>query len=248
MSLRKTPTRTPALLAANRANARKCTGPRTPEGKIRVALNALRHGLKARSSFSILAKSRRAREEFTGLYEALYAALLPGTEGIGILKRTVLHVWAMKQEAMRWAASPTEREEWFTQTGGVCPAPSQLLIRRTGWKVRVSVWVRWGRGRGGRRWWQTGPDWKKRQGRLHVVVTVTASTGHPLFGCFRWEDVGIAPRLAFQTKPERVRKQKGSENVIGPIKDSPRRRSSCRTGGACARRGSHLSPHRDRRR
>jgi hypothetical protein len=33
MSLRKPPARTPALLAANRANARKSTGPRTPEGK-----------------------------------------------------------------------------------------------------------------------------------------------------------------------------------------------------------------------
>jgi hypothetical protein len=30
MSLRKSPTRTPALLAANRANAQKLTGPRTP--------------------------------------------------------------------------------------------------------------------------------------------------------------------------------------------------------------------------
>ena len=41
MSLGKTPTRTPGLLAANRANARKYTGPRTSEGKSRVALNAL---------------------------------------------------------------------------------------------------------------------------------------------------------------------------------------------------------------
>jgi len=69
MSLRKSPTRTPAFLAANRANAQKCTGPRTPEGKTRVALNALRHGLKARSFFSHLAKSRRIRDEFRGLYE-----------------------------------------------------------------------------------------------------------------------------------------------------------------------------------
>jgi hypothetical protein len=90
MSLRKSPTRTPALLAANRANAQKCTGPRTPEAKTRVALNALRHGLKAQSFFSHLAKSRRAREEFNGLYRALYAALLPDETGIDLLKRTVL--------------------------------------------------------------------------------------------------------------------------------------------------------------
>jgi hypothetical protein len=44
VSLRKSPTRTAALLAANRANAQKSTGPRTPEGKARVGLNSLKHG------------------------------------------------------------------------------------------------------------------------------------------------------------------------------------------------------------
>jgi len=42
--LRKSPTRTEAFLAANRRNAQKCTGPRTPEGKARSSLNALKNG------------------------------------------------------------------------------------------------------------------------------------------------------------------------------------------------------------
>ena len=42
--LRKSPTRTEAFLAANRRNAQKCTGPRTPEGKARVSLNGLKNG------------------------------------------------------------------------------------------------------------------------------------------------------------------------------------------------------------
>jgi hypothetical protein len=242
MSLRKSPTRTPAFLAANRANAQKCTGPRTPEAKTRVAFNALRHGLKARSFFSFLAKSRRASEEFSGLYRALYAALLPDKTdeaAMDLLKRMVLHVWVVKQRWMRWAASPEEREAWFARTGGVCPAPSQWLIERPGWRVRVSVWVRWGRARGRRRWLQPGPFWKERRARLHVVVTVTASNGHPLRSGFSLEDVGVASRLAFQTKPECARKQKGNKNVIGP---SRIHRNASRERRARA----EVAPERDR--
>jgi len=44
MALRKSPVRTVAMLAANRANAQKSTGPTTRAGKARVALNALKHG------------------------------------------------------------------------------------------------------------------------------------------------------------------------------------------------------------
>jgi hypothetical protein len=233
MSLRKSPTRTPALLAANRANAHKSTGPRTLEGKRRVGLNALRHGLHAPNALTALAKSSHALREFNGLYLALYAALLPDTtdeRAMDLLKRTVLHVWAMKQELTRWAASRAEREAWFGETGGVFPRPEQLLIKRPGWRVRVSLWVRRGRGRGRRRLLQTGAGWEEGRARLHVGVTVTASIGHPQLGCAGFEEVpeGSAPRVVFTTKPESVRKNSGYKNVI-PIKDlaavSPKRRA-----------------------
>jgi hypothetical protein len=48
MSLRKSPTLTPARLAANRRNALKSTGPRTTRGKAQARLNGLRRGEGAR--------------------------------------------------------------------------------------------------------------------------------------------------------------------------------------------------------
>ena len=47
MSLRKSPTLTPALIAANRRNAQKSTGPRTARGKAWSRLNRLKDGWKS---------------------------------------------------------------------------------------------------------------------------------------------------------------------------------------------------------
>ena len=44
MSLRKSPRITPALLAANRRNAQRSTGPRTAAGKQNSKFNSLKHG------------------------------------------------------------------------------------------------------------------------------------------------------------------------------------------------------------
>lgn len=44
MSLRKSPTMTPARLEANRRSAQKSTGPRTAQGKTHSRLNSLRTG------------------------------------------------------------------------------------------------------------------------------------------------------------------------------------------------------------
>ena len=48
MSLRKRPIVSEAMLAANRANARKSTGPRSAEGKARSRLNGFKHGQRSR--------------------------------------------------------------------------------------------------------------------------------------------------------------------------------------------------------
>src|SRR5262245_10281402 len=51
-------------LAANRANAQRSTGPRTAAGKARASLNALRHGILARSAFNQVIEGEGRRAEF----------------------------------------------------------------------------------------------------------------------------------------------------------------------------------------
>lgn len=54
MSLRKSPTLTPALMASNRNNAKKSTGPRTARGKAWSGLNRMRHGGRSREYRKIM--------------------------------------------------------------------------------------------------------------------------------------------------------------------------------------------------
>lgn len=54
-------------IAANRRNARKSTGPQTPQGKATASLNALRHGLRART----VILPRENPEEFDQIHAAL---------------------------------------------------------------------------------------------------------------------------------------------------------------------------------
>jgi len=64
LSLRRSPRRTAAFLAANRRNAKKSTGPRTARGKAQSRLNGLRSG---------------ARSE---LYNGLFYAVATGRPGL----------------------------------------------------------------------------------------------------------------------------------------------------------------------
>ena len=54
MSLRKSPTMTPARWEANRRNAQKSTGPRTTRGKAQARLNGLGRGPRARFYYDFM--------------------------------------------------------------------------------------------------------------------------------------------------------------------------------------------------
>jgi hypothetical protein len=67
-----------AQLSANRSNARHSTGPRTPEGKARVAQNARKHGLFARDAMEMLEDKPEEQEEYRELVANLIADCAPG--------------------------------------------------------------------------------------------------------------------------------------------------------------------------
>jgi hypothetical protein len=62
-------------ILANRRNALKSTGPKTPRGRAAVRLNSLKHGLNAR----ILILPGESRAEYKALLHALEAEHQPST-------------------------------------------------------------------------------------------------------------------------------------------------------------------------
>lgn len=66
-------TANPAQHAANKANAQKSTGPRTPEGKARAKMNALRHGMTGQ--FYVLSDADRSA--YLAYETNILAALAP---------------------------------------------------------------------------------------------------------------------------------------------------------------------------
>ncbi len=66
-------------LAANRANAQHSSGPRTPQGKARSALNALRHGILAKAAFNVTIEGEAKRAEFDELVAGFAQEYQPRT-------------------------------------------------------------------------------------------------------------------------------------------------------------------------
>lgn len=99
-----------AVIKANRQNAIKSTGPRTPEGKEICRLNALKHGF---SSKEVLIKGE-SPEEFDEFRERLAAQLQPAGELEEVLvDRIVAQAWRLRR-AVRIEREILER--WFTWT------------------------------------------------------------------------------------------------------------------------------------
>lgn len=106
-------------IAANRRNALKSTGPRTPEGKARSRWNALKHGILAKAvvappySVSVCGKENTELEycpseegaEFKRLYRALCEELQPAGVLEGMLVEQIACLYWRLRRVYSWEAA-----------------------------------------------------------------------------------------------------------------------------------------------
>jgi hypothetical protein len=89
-------------LEANRKNAQKSTGPKTPQGKSRAGRNALKHGILSKH---LLLEDETA-QEFDALLGGLQAALHPVGELEHVLvERIAITLWRQKRLVRAEAAT-----------------------------------------------------------------------------------------------------------------------------------------------
>lgn len=108
MHLRKRSTISRQRLAANRRNAQKSTGPRTGEGKQRVALNALKHGCYAQLDTRLrnyLLKLGFNPSELEKLHQDLIEAWRPADITEGMLVRDLASLYWDKIRLQRGRAA-----------------------------------------------------------------------------------------------------------------------------------------------
>jgi len=84
----------PKQLAANRANAAKSTGPRSPEGKVRSSQNARKH-LFTGSTFAVvrledLQEVARLRDDLIALYQPVNSQELFALERVALAQHAIL--------------------------------------------------------------------------------------------------------------------------------------------------------------
>jgi hypothetical protein len=88
---------TKAQIAANRANSKKSTGPTSPEGKAKSALNAITHGFAAATHFL----DGENPEDFYGLQASLVKEFQPATTMETILVEKIVHNQWLSLRAIR---------------------------------------------------------------------------------------------------------------------------------------------------
>ena len=140
----------PAQIAANRRNAQKSTGPRTPEGKAAVAENALCHGLRSERVVIF----DESVEELAAFAAGIHAALAPADKYEAALVDRIVHiewrlrrVWRLEAAAIDDASAAADRErlvrgvmtrmgdDWVLEHNTL---PSEAA--KAAWRTRIAGW------------------------------------------------------------------------------------------------------------
>lgn len=131
MLLVKSPTLTPALLAAKRRNAQKSTGPRTVRGKAYSRTNGLRHGGRSPAYRQLWTALGNARP---GAIDRTAQTLLPPELARHPLFSEVVDLfrWAEKTSAGERALLPGGRAPKATTSRSIRGPALRPLPRRTG--------------------------------------------------------------------------------------------------------------------
>src|SRR5450759_1728309 len=96
-------------IAANHSNAQRTTGPRKPEGKEAVRLNALQHGLLESDIFVDTGDGREDEADYAALVEELRQDLQPqGRLELMLVEKIAAAYWRLRRAA-RGEASTLRR-------------------------------------------------------------------------------------------------------------------------------------------
>jgi len=113
-------------LAANRRNARRSTGPRTPAGKAAVRYNALQHGLLAQEVVITTGDGREDPEEFRCLHSAFVDDLQPvGPLEHMLVEKIVVCYWRLRR-VLRVETAEIRRRYGVPASEGAAPPAAGL--------------------------------------------------------------------------------------------------------------------------
>jgi hypothetical protein len=104
-------------IAANRLNAQKSTGPKTPEGRAAVRLNGVKHGLYAET----LVLPGESESDFTALLESYEAEHQPATPSEeALVQQLTMAMWRLRRlyhaEAAFLAKKRKSVAKWNSET------------------------------------------------------------------------------------------------------------------------------------
>ena len=124
-------------LAANRANAKKSTGPRTPQGKARSSMNALVHGLSAKS-IVLPNEDRRAYQRFA---RAMRRDLEPsGAMETVLVERVIQAAWRLRRAGQaQWDVALRAQARYGASANDV--SPGRLLADALAGDERAAVYL-----------------------------------------------------------------------------------------------------------